>query len=75
MPILQKGEFISCKTKTQKKQRKSIYIKNSVISADDWLSTQTTTLFTGHRLEAGNVICVRSVEVTLEHMSQDQLKH
>ena len=39
------------------------------------LSTQTTTLFTGNRMEAGNVICVRSVEVTLEHMSQDQLKH
>lgn len=66
MPILQKGEFISCKTKTQKKQRKSIYIQKSVISAEDWLSTQTTTLFTGNRMEAGNVICVRSVEVTLE---------
>ena len=39
------------------------------------VSTQTTTLFTGNRMEAGNVICVRSVEVTLEHMSQDQLKH
>ena len=75
MPILQKGEFISCKTKTQKKQRKSIDIQKSVISAEDWLSTQTTTLFTGNRMEAGNVICVRSVEVTLEHMSQDQLKH
>ena len=75
MPILQKGEFISFKTKSQKNLSKSIYIQKSVISAEDWLSTQTTSLFTGNRMEAGNVICVRSVEVTLEHMSQDQLKH
>ena len=75
MPILQKGEFISCKTKTQKKQRKSIYIQKSVISAEDWLFTQTTTLFTGNRMAAGNDIYVRNVEDTLEHMSQDQLKH
>lgn len=61
--------------KNTKETKKIDLHPKSVISAEDWLSTQTTTLFTGNRMEAGNVICVRSVEVTLEHMSQDQLKH
>lgn len=60
---------------TKETKKIDLHPKKVIISAEDWLFTQTTTLFTGNRMEAGNVIYVRNVEVTLEHMSQDQLKH